>query len=210
MGAGHIKSLQDEENFDKIFSSLVTVLGRIAIFVTLAYMFEIIQGIKSSSLRYDELMVELEKYTEHHNLPPSTKEKLKKNYDFMFSKRYFNEKEILNTVSTSLRQQILVHNTRPLVENSSFFQNLPSYLVLKIISALSVELYLEGDVIYTIGEQGLSVYFILSGSVAFTSASGKEICHFSDGDYFGEVTLLSNIKHQYAKAVALETTECYK
>jgi hypothetical protein len=210
MGVGFIESLKNTQMFDMIFSSIVTVCGRIAIFITLAYMFEIIQGIMSSSLRYDELMVELEQYTKHHNLPERTKEKLKDTYDFKFNKRFFNEKEILSTVSASLRQQILVHNTKDLVENSPFFRDLPASLTLKIISALTVELYLKDDVVFSTMKTGLSVFFITSGSVAYFSPSGKEICHFSDGDYFGEIMLIMDEKQQYSKAIALETTECYR
>lgn len=210
MGTGFIKNLKPLKVFDRVYSSLLTVIGRIGLCVTLAYIFETVQGIKSSSLRYDEIMVQLDEYSNQNNLPPTTKAKLKNNYDYMFRKRYFNEREILKTVSASLRQQILIHNTRQLVENSQFFENLPSYLILKIISTLSIELYLEGDVIYTMGEVSMSVYFITSGSVAFYSPSGKEVCHYSDGDYFGEMTLVSEIEHHCAKAVALETTECYK
>lgn len=155
-------------------------------------------------------MVQLNKYTDQNRLPASIKAKLKDNYESIFRKRYFNEKEILKTVSAPLRQQIMIHNTRQLVENSPFFENLPSFLVLKIISALSAELYLEGDVIFTTGEQSLYVYFITSGSVAYFTPSGKEVCHFSDGDYFGVLSLVSDVDHHHGEIVALETTECYK
>lgn len=97
-----------------------------------------------------------------------------------------------------------------MVENSPFFENLPSNLTLKIVTALSVVLYLEGDIIYTLGEIGTSVYFIISGSVAFYSPSGSEVCHYSDGDYFGEMSLVSDVEQRYSKVVALETTKCYK
>lgn len=210
MGSGYIKDLQPTEYFDKVYATLLTVIGRVGLCVTFAFIYEIIQGVRSSTLRYDEMMVQLNKYTDHNKLPPSTKAKLKNNYHYMFRKRYFNEREISKTISAPLRQQILVHNTRQLVENSPFFDNLPSYLILKIISTLSVELYLEGDVIYSPGEIGMFVYFITSGSVAFYSPSGKEVCHFSDGDYFGVMTLVSDVEHQYTKVVALETTKCYK
>lgn len=176
----------------------------------MAYIYEIIQGVRSASLRYDKMMVQLKKYTDKNKLPSTTKAKLKNNYDYMFRKRLFNEREILKTVSAPLRQQILVHNTRQLVEHSAFFDNLPSYLVLKIISALSVELYLESDVIYTYGQIGMSVYFIASGSVALYSPSGREVCHYSDGDYFGAMTLVCDEDRHVGKVVALETTECYK
>lgn len=210
MGSGYVLDLAPKRFFDKIFATTLTIVSRVGLYVTLAYFYIIIQGIRSASLRYDEMMVQLKRYTDQNKLPTSTQAKLKNNYDYIFRKRYFNEQEILRTVSAPLKQQILVHNTRTLVENSPFFENLPSYLVLKIVTALSVELYLEGDIVYTVGEVGSSVYFIISGSVAVYSPSEIEVCHFSDGDYFGEMTLVSDVEQRYSKVVALETTKCYK
>lgn len=210
MGTGYIKDMQPTTYFDKIYATLLTMFGRIALCITLAYIYEIIQGVRSASLRYDEMMVQLNIYTDQNSLPSSTKMKLKHNYEYMFRKRYFNEHEIWKTVSAPLRQQILIHNTRQLVEDSPFFKNLPTYLIMKIISVLTMELYLEGDVIYTVGQIGTSVYFITSGSVVFYTPSGKEVCHFSDGDYFGEMTLISDTEYHYSTVVTLETTECYK
>lgn len=210
MGTGYVHDLQPREAFDKFYSITLSIGGRIALYVTLAYMWIMLQGMMSSKLRYDEMMVQLNKYTSCHRLPASTRTKLKNNYDYRFRKRYFNEREILQTISSPLRQQIMIHNTRQLVENSPFFENLPSYLTLRIIAALSIELYLEDDVIYSVGEIGTSVHFITSGSVAFYSSSGKEIQHFTDGDYFGEITFVSDVNYRFCKAIALETTECYK
>lgn len=210
MGTGYVKDLQPKECFDRIYATLLVVTGRIALCITLAYIYGIIRGVRSSTLHYDEMMLQLKKYNDYNKLPASTNVKLKDNYDHLFCKRYFNEREILKTVSVVLRQEILIHNTRQLVENSPFFDNLPPFLIRKMISSLSIELYLEGDVVYDIGEDGLSVYFITSGSVAFFSPTKKEVCHFSDGDYFGEIALVSDMEQNYASAVALETTECYK
>ncbi|CAG9797693.1 unnamed protein product [Chironomus riparius] len=211
MGTGYVKELQPKMYFDKIYASVLTIVGRVSLYITLASIYRLIQGVRSSTLRYDEMMVQLNKYTSCNRLPKSTKMKLKSNYDYMFCKNYFNEQEILKTISVSLRQEIMVHNTRQLVENSPFFENLPSYLVMRIISVLSMELFFEGDVIYAVGEMGTSVYFITSGSVALYSSSDKEVCHFTDGDYFGEMSFISDeYKYRFCKAVALEMTECYK
>lgn len=212
MGTGYISEMQPVNFPDQLYAMITTIIGRVGLCITMAYIFEILQGVRSAKLRFDEMMVQLHNYTDQNGLPQSTKAKMKNNYDYMFRKRYFNEREILKTVSSPLRQQIMIHNTRQLVDNSPFFENLPSSLVLKIISALSVELFLDGDVVYTPGQMGLSVYFITSGSVALYTPSGKEVCHLSDGDYFGEMSLVSDglAEHHYTRTVALETTECYK
>ncbi|CRL00606.1 CLUMA_CG013866, isoform A [Clunio marinus] len=210
MGTGYVKELQPTEYFDRIYGTLLNIAGRVGLCITFAYIFDIIQGMKSSTLRYNQMMVQLSKYTDQNCLPEETKNKLRSNYDYIFRKRYFNEQEILKTLPASLRQQILVHNTRQLVENSQFFENLPSSLVLKIISSLTQELFLEGDAIISPGEIGTAVYFIASGSVAFCLPNGKEVCHFTDGDYFGLATFFADDYQHFVKVVALETTECYK
>jgi Cyclic nucleotide-binding domain len=210
MGTGYIKDLQPTQFFDKIYASMMSIAGRVGLCVTLAYIYQLVQGVRSSSLRYDEMMVQLNNYTACNRLSSTTKAKLRSNYDYMFRKHYFNEREILRTISATLRQQIMVHNARKLVDNSEFFENLPSHLIMRIISSLSNELFLEGDVVYCVGEIGTAVYFIASGSVAFYSSSGKEVRHYSDGDYFGEITLVSDVNYRFCKVVALETTKCYK
>jgi Cyclic nucleotide-binding domain len=210
-GTAYTDTFQATQQFDKIYVSCFTVIGRVGLFVTIAYMYQLIQGMRSSQLRYREMTVELSKYSQHNHLPEATRAKLQTNYEFVFLKRYFNERDILQTSSTSLRQQILIHNTRHLVENSPFFHHLPSYLIMRIISALSVELFSVNDIILNFGEIGKSIYFITSGSVALYTPGGWELCHLSDGDYFGETTLVSgNVEHQHVKVVALEMTECYK
>lgn len=209
MGTGFVHDLQPRVAFDSCYSIALTISGRVGLLITLSYIWVMLLGM-NSKLRYDEMMVQLSKYSSCNRLPPSTRAKLKNNYDYRFRKRYFNEQEILRTISHPLRQQIMIHNTRQLVENSPFFENLPMFLIQRIISILSIELYLENDVVYSVGEIGNSVYFIASGSVAFYSSSGMEIRHFTDGDYFGEISFVSDVNYRFCKAVALETTECYK
>jgi hypothetical protein len=210
-GTAYTDIFEAKENFDDYYVLFITVIGRIGLSVTLAYIYQLIKGMRDSQLRFRGLKVELSKYSQYNHLPEATRAKLKRNYEFVFLKRYFNEKEILEASSTLLRQQILIHNTRHLVENSPFFQRLPSYLIMRIISALSVELFSVNDVILNFGEIGKSIYFITSGSVALFTPGGWELCHLSDGDYFGETTLVSgNVEHQHMKVVALEMTECYK
>jgi hypothetical protein len=210
MGTGYLKQLKPRKYFDKIFSSCLAIVGRICMCTTLACMYQLIRSMKSSRLRYDEMMVQLDKYTSCNRLPKTTRQKLNNNYDYMFCKRFFNEREILETVSMPLRQEIMVHNTKELVERSPFFENLPSSLVVRIISVLTTELFFENDTIFNIGDIGSSIFFITSGSVVFYSPCNKEVCHYSDGDYFGEMSFISDVDYRFCRAIALETTECYK
>lgn len=212
MGVGFVEKFQEmNKRFDKVYVTFTTILGHVGLAITLAYVYHLVRGFRNSRFSYDEMTVEVAKYGEHNRLPPMSREKLKKNYEYIFLKRCFNEQEILDASPASLNHQVLIHNTRRLVEHSPFFQNLPWYLVLRIISALRVELFSPNDAVLTFGEIGKSIYFITSGSVAVYSPRGFEICHLSDGDFFGETTTVSiNIEYQHMKVIALEMTECYK
>jgi signal-transduction protein with cAMP-binding, CBS, and nucleotidyltransferase domain len=41
------------------------------------------------------------------------------------------------------------------------------------------------------GSIGDCMFFIASGTVCVTTTNGKELCHLEDGDFFGEVALIS-------------------
>lgn len=209
-GSGFIPKMDAITLYDKTYVACIVVIGRIALCVTFALMFNFVHVLQSSSLEYIEIISQLDDYAKQKKMPKTIKTKLKSNYNYLFQKKFFYEKQILNSVPATLKQQILIHNTIDLVKTSTFFQNLPSHLIIKIVSSLTKELFLENDKIYSVGNSGTSIYFIFSGSVAFYSPSGIEICHFKDGDYFGEICLMTNNEYRHSNVIALETTECYK
>lgn len=46
--------------------------------------------------------------------------------------------------------------------------------------------------IYKAGTVGTRIYFIAHGTVSITTTNGKELNHLHDGDYFGEIALITN------------------
>lgn len=59
--------------FDKIYTSVLLVAGRIGLCVLFAKIYQIIQGMNSSELRFGEVMEHLDKYGEELELPEETK-----------------------------------------------------------------------------------------------------------------------------------------
>lgn len=68
-----------------------------------------------------------------------------------------------------------MNTCRKLVEDVSFFKNLPMSLLVRIVSSLSYDIFLTNDVIAKVGTIGNSMYFISNGTVAVYSNHGKEV-----------------------------------
>ena len=75
-------------------------------------------------------------------------------------------------------------NCRDLVRAVPFFYDADPDFVSAIITKLSFEVYLEGDVIIREGELGTEMYFLKSGVVSVT-CGGIAADDLTDGSYFG-------------------------
>lgn len=135
----------------------------------------ILISVTSSKHKYVEMVRQLKEYMHYKLLPDYMQKRLLTYYEFRFQKSYFREHEILNTVSGQLRQEIVMHLCRKLVENVDFFKNLPLNLLLRIVSCLKSEIFLLNDVIIRANTTGDCMYFIASGTVAVFTKSGKEV-----------------------------------
>ncbi|XP_057672250.1 potassium/sodium hyperpolarization-activated cyclic nucleotide-gated channel 2-like [Diorhabda carinulata] len=176
----------------------------------LAMIMEINTGKTSSALKYDAMERQLKEYMRHKQLPTQMRARILTYYEFKFQKKYFRENEILSTISEQLRQEMNMHACKKLVENVTFFRNLPLNLLVRIISCLKIEVFLVNDVIIRANTPGVSMYFISTGTVAIYTKSGKEVCHLEDGAHFGEIALLIKNTFRIASVVAVEVSEIYR
>jgi cAMP-dependent protein kinase regulator len=81
------------------------------------------------------------------------------------------------------------------LEASQLFSAFPQAALEQILSSTSLRSYDEGDIIVTEGEQGSSLFLIVSGEVkVFTRGEMGEhvpLAELGPGDFFGEVSLLT-------------------
>ncbi|XP_026475311.1 potassium/sodium hyperpolarization-activated cyclic nucleotide-gated channel 1-like [Ctenocephalides felis] len=137
-----------------------------------------------------------------------TSKRLMDYYEYRFQKYFYKEGTVLDSLSSHLQHEILVTNCKRLVENVPFFTNFPQNLIMNIVKLLDAEIYLPKDYIIKAGEPGNCMYFINCGTVAIYGASLIEKNHLYDGDYFGEVSLVTG-EVRIASVVAIETCELY-
>ncbi|KAG7203711.1 hypothetical protein KM043_013739 [Ampulex compressa] len=186
------------------------ILGALTVWLLIARVMRFFKGANSSRLRYQGAVAQLKQYMRHKQLPYPTQGRIVDYYEFRFQRRYFREAEILHTLSSQMRQEIGMHSCRKLVENVTFFNNLPYSLLGRIVALLRSEIFLTNDVIVKANQPGNCMYFIATGTVAIYTLSGKEVCHLEDGAHFGEIALVMPDERRVASVVAVEVCELYR
>lgn len=167
-------------------------------------------GINSSKLMYIAALTHLQKFMEDKKLPRSTEDRIKEYYKYVFHNRFFDEPEILSTLSLNIRQEHRMHLCRQLIENVNFLNTLPISLLGKLVNFLKAEVYLVNDVIMEVNKTGNCMYFIASGTVAVYNEIGKEVYHLRDGAHFGEMAIIIPNALRIASVVAVESCKLYR
>ncbi|KYM99904.1 Potassium/sodium hyperpolarization-activated cyclic nucleotide-gated channel 4, partial [Cyphomyrmex costatus] len=189
---------------------LLQILGSVTIWILIARVNQLYRSANSSKIKYQDIMAQVKQYMKRRQLLHSTQRRIVDYYEFCFQHRYFYEAEILNTLSPHMRQEIGMHVCRKLVENVTFFNNLPLPLITRIVALLKSEIFLPNDVIVRVNQPGDCMYFIASGTVAIYTSTGKEVCHLEDGAHFGEIALVMLDERRVASVVAVEICELYR
>ncbi|XP_043256106.1 potassium/sodium hyperpolarization-activated cyclic nucleotide-gated channel 1-like [Colletes gigas] len=186
------------------------LFGILTPWILVAHVMQFFKGTNSSQLRYQATVAQLKQYMRHMQLPHPTQMRITEYYEFRFQRRFFREPDIIHTLSPQMRHEISMHSCRKLVENVTFFNNLPLTLLGRIVGLLRSEVFLTNDVIVRANQLGDCMYFIATGTVAIYTTSGKEVCHLEDGAHFGEVALVMPDEMRVASVVAVEVCELYR
>ena len=189
---------------------LFQIVGTSVIWNIITRVNQYYKGANSSKIKYQNIIAEVKQYMKRRQLPYLTQCRIINYYEFYFKYQYFCEAEILNSLSSHMRQEIGMHTCRKLVENVTFFNNLPLLLITRIVDILKSEIFLPNDVIVRVNESGDCMYFIASGTVAIYTSTGKEVCHLEDGAHFGEIALVMVNERRVASVVAVEICELYR
>ena len=70
-------------------------------------------------------------------------------------------------------QEVVISNCRHLVENVEFFRDLPTDLIVRIVTSLKSEVYLTDDIVVKAGSKGDFMYFIATGTVVVLAQEDK-------------------------------------
>ncbi|KAJ3231307.1 Potassium voltage-gated channel sub H member 7 [Chytriomyces hyalinus] len=146
---------------------------------------------------YAQKVDELNDYVKWKNLSSETEKRLLRYYETKYRGKYFEEESLLAEMNESLRAEILLQNTKSLIEKVPFLQRRENdgrdeIFMGRIATALHSHYYVEGDYVTKQGENGQDMFFILSGKLDVFVDGVKKVSLF-DGAYIGEVALISKV-----------------
>lgn len=192
---------------EQVCLSIITFFGRIYTLFILADALRLFGIVGISEASYEKQLIQLREYMISNNLPSALRARMFKYYETKLQKHYFNEKEILDTLSDNLKAELFLFSARKLMQKSDVFKYLPNSEISTLVSMMRLETFAPGDIIFKADQNIDVIYFISSGSIAIMTKGGQELCHLEDGDVLGLCMSLLD-KRSYS-ALVIETSELF-
>lgn len=185
-------------------------LGATCYALFVAHCSGLIMTLDSSGRRYEEKVSEVRQYMRFRRVPIDIQKRVVEYYDHKYQRKFFDENSLLHEhhISGPLKQEIVLHNCKSLVEKVPFLANAPGDFLFEIICKLQFQVFFPGETIVHAGKKGDSMYFIEHGKVEILLPSGQVVNTLSDGAYFGEISLMLE-ERRVASVVAVEICDMY-
>ncbi|XP_010732351.1 hyperpolarization activated cyclic nucleotide-gated potassium channel 5 [Larimichthys crocea] len=200
-------SMDAPTNYVEMWIVMVSMVsGCLMYTVLVANATTMIANIDPAAKEYKSKMSRLEHYMTFMKLPPELQLRINNYYQARYGGKWFHEKDVMDTVSSALKEQILMVMCSRLLRNVPLFQNRDENFINAVLLKLEYEVFLEGDTIVREHVPGDRMFFIDHGQVLMeTDSYERELC---DGDFFGETCMLTKGKH-LATVKALTDCQCF-
>ncbi|XP_063394095.1 potassium voltage-gated channel subfamily H member 6-like [Cydia fagiglandana] len=208
--------------FKTYYESEIIVNSIIMLFAVMFKMYSIVYWLKTymtvynSTLRYQELLDQVENFMSHHQFPGTLTRRLRDYYQYHFQELYYKESVALGYLSAQLQDEIRLNSYQIFVDKMVVFQNLPPAFLGRVMGYLEHDIFLPDDLVFHVGDLCKHVYFICTGTLALYTVKGVEVglrahaLHFEDGDFVGGVSLLTQSTRRVTTLVAIEITHTYR
>ncbi|XP_071052224.1 potassium/sodium hyperpolarization-activated cyclic nucleotide-gated channel 2-like isoform X2 [Onthophagus taurus] len=195
---------------ETVLMSCFYLCGYIGCAFLFVFFLQLVESFGDQSLKYEAMTNQLSKYMSYRQLSLSLQEKMLIYYEHKSKSIYFREGKLMSVLSDQLRKEINLFSYVTLMKSVNILHRISDKAVQEIVANLKAELFLPGDVITKAGMEADCMYFLSFGTVAIFTPMGKEICHYSDGSYFGEIELMLKDNKRICSVIAIEICEVYR
>ncbi|CAH1127370.1 unnamed protein product [Ceutorhynchus assimilis] len=149
-----------EDRLQKFMLVIVMISGRMWTLYVIACVLKIFSVVTISESKYEEYLLQLEVFMRQKRLPQVLRSRLLEYYRYKYQNHFFNEQAIFSTLSSYLRQELMLYGARKLIAKVELFKALPRSVVGAIISNTRQIVYLPTDVIAKAEKNNLKVILL--------------------------------------------------
>ena len=178
---------------ERLYTIMVFICG--AVFYSFIYgnIGQFLESMYASGQRYRKRMDEINEFVRFHGLPPSLTHKIRSYVEFAYSvTKGINVESISQQLPAHLQLEVHLHLNKKMVEQVKIFQGCPRDFFKALVMRLQPCICVAGDHVFKYGEKGDRMYFVKRGMAEVLDRLGNGIHSFKEGDYFGEIALLSD------------------
>ena len=130
---------------DMYVVTILMMLGAICFALYIGYTTSILQSHNASKRLYTEKYSSIKQYMLFRKLPMELRRRIADYYENRYQGKMFNESQILKELNPILREELINHNCRELVDAVPFFTEADPEFVSTVVTFLKFEVYLYGD-----------------------------------------------------------------
>ena len=156
----------------------------------------ILASLNVSRGRYEEKIMRAQEYMRHRKIPVDLRDKVRDFYAIRYPEgRVLEEDAILDELPRPLKEELLRHAARDLIQLVPLLSSSPVHLTHKMAAAIVPVVSFPEEVLYQEGHYGDSMFFIHSGMVQIYSQYIDQVYHtIGDGCYFGDVAIMCHTR----------------
>ncbi|TGK34588.1 cyclic nucleotide-binding protein [Leptospira gomenensis] len=193
----------------RIYSILVMMIGAAVYATIIGNVASILGNLDLERSARIKKMSQVDSFLKARDLPSELRLKIRDYYIYMIEKGFGeNEKELLSDLPISLQREVRIHLHRELLTKVPFLKGAEVPLISALVFSLKHQIFLPGDIIFRKGDIGHNLYILGEGRVEILSEEGKTIATASEGQFFGELALVTEEKRS-ATVRSMGITQAY-
>jgi hypothetical protein len=189
VGYGDISA---QNNYERLFSSFVMIVGAIFYALVLGSVTSAIQELSAGDPELKQRMKTVSKFINRYNLSDDMAKRLKQSTRLQGEWNDGLFQALFETCHPEFKAELLMSIHRPMLIKTAFFRGVDEAFLKLIVDQLRMHVCLENDCVYREGDDGERMFLLNQGFVGMYSSSvDARVSLLEPGDVFGEGAVLS-------------------
>ena len=192
-------------NTEMFYSMFVQLLGIGAFGFLIAHVVSLLSKKDPIETKYIDNIEQLTTTLKRRSLPTNLQNRILDYYSYRrHQKMGYDESTFLATLPKGLQKDVALTLRREIIEAIPLFEDVGENFIYDVAMKLEFIVATPGDYLIKAGEVGNDMFLIVNGEVqVLNEDESRVLAVLSDGDYFGEVAMLTSAKRN----ATVKTTE---